>query len=159
MGTRKILRFSCLPGSARSMKLRNKRRSSKVLVVFARHRETLEEDFAGLALDREQERHVRDLVESQELECLTEEVELQGWRGGYTESRKPEKVNLDFRGGRAQDRSYSDADFEPEIYAAFVDRQQADKFAEKDPYVDQKIIPLYVWEVKPGWVSNNLRWD
>ncbi|RAV32005.1 hypothetical protein [Corynebacterium heidelbergense] len=141
------------------MKLRNERQCSKVLVVFARDRETLEEDFVGLALDREQELYVREVVESPELQCLTEEVKLRGWEGGYSENHKPELVYLVFRGGRAQNQGHSDDDFDPEIYGAFVDRQQAEWFAEKDRYIGQKIVPLHVWELKPGWISSNLRWD
>lgn len=142
------------------MRLWRKKQVPKVLVIFARDKASYEEDFVGLALTWEQDSAIRKRIESERLECLTEEVALQGWSGPLDESRSPDTVYLVFRGGRSQEGRFGEDDYDPEILGAFVTRDQAECFAvkERDVFGGQSLA-LRVWGVKPGWVSRTLRWD
>lgn len=142
------------------MRLRREKRVPKVLVVFARDKASYEEDFAGLALTWEQDSDVRKHIESERLECLTEEVALQGWSGTLDEIHFPDTVYLVFRGGRSQEARFDENDYEPEIIGAFVTLDQAELFAAKERNeLGGQGLPLHVWGVKPGWFSRTLRWD
>lgn len=135
------------------------RRGSQVLVLFARHNETFDEDFVGVALTREQEKAMGQHVDSDTVTCWTERVTLQGWNGELNEHNFPKPVYLLFRDGHAQGEARAEDEFDPEILGAFTSCAHAEKKItelrrdESYSFSDR----LYIWELEFGWLDEPFR--
>lgn len=136
-----------------------KRRGPQVLVLFARHNETFDEDFVGVALTREQEKAMGQHVDSDTVTCWTERVTLQGWDGELNERNFPKPVYLLFWGGHAKGEVRAEEEFDPEILGAFISRADAEKKVSELRRNDFYSLPdrHHVWELEFGWLDEPFR--
>ncbi|WP_426707340.1 hypothetical protein ACEN2D_09825 [Corynebacterium auriscanis] len=132
---------------------------AQVLVLFARHNETFEEDFVGVALTREQEKAMGKHVDSDTVTCWTERVTLQGWEGELNEHNFPQPVFLVFRAGAAQGEKREEDGLDPEILGAFVSRVAAEAKVEALERANSISVPskFHIWELQFGWLAEPYR--
>ncbi|WP_282938107.1 hypothetical protein [Corynebacterium auriscanis] len=132
---------------------------AQVLVLFARHNETFEEDFVGVALTREQEKAMGKHVDSDTVTCWTERVTLQGWEGELNECNFPQPVYLLFEDGVVQGQKRKKEDFDPEILGAFASRAGAEVAVDVLRQNQGSLKPrrYYIWELQFGWLAEPYR--
>lgn len=135
------------------------RRGPQVLVLFARHNETFDEDFVGVALTREQEKAMGQHVDSDTVTCWTERVTLQGWDGKLNEHNFPKPVYLLFESGHAKGEVRAEDEFDPEILGAYASRVAAEAKVEELERTNSVSVPskFHIWELEFGWLDEPFR--
>lgn len=134
----------------------------RIFVIFARDNDTLEEEFVGIALTREQETAIGKHVDSEAVTAWTEEIVLQGWKHKLHEGSFPDHVYLVMRDGNVPGEPKGEDVSDPELLGAFVDRTDAEEDAEKRRRIEgmsQHPSKFHVWEMQFGWISERLRKD
>lgn len=144
--------------------LKKRKEKPQVLVLFARHNETFDEEFVGVALTREQEKAMGQHVDSNTVTCWTERVTLQGWEGELNEHSFPRPIFLVFRAGAAQDEEREEDGLDPEILGAYVSREAAEAKVEelKKKYChgsmkNSQVFKFHIWELEFGWLAESFR--
>ncbi|MGV0410041.1 hypothetical protein ACUY3S_11270 [Corynebacterium resistens] len=142
------------------------RTKPRILVLFARHNETFDEDFVGVALTREQEKAMGEHVDSDSVTCWTERVTLQGWEGELNEHNFPRPVFLVFRAGAAQGEEREENGLDPEILGAYISREAAEAKVEelKNKYChgsmkNSQVFRFHIWELEFGWLAEQFRYN
>lgn len=137
-----------------------------VLALFSHQKETLQEDFVGVARNRKQADVMAEYVESKMYSCWIEEVTIKDWYRTRLRKLPSDVIFLVFRSGPAQEEERRADDFDPELVGAFTSKLAAERYAVA---LDRRVAtgnPLHtklnqhhVWEAHYGFLPKYLKAD